>query len=60
MTIGFTYIILYFNMLNIGYNFRECVNFIFRRIECYFSPIGFIILILSIYTKGDKKYGLYL
>ena len=60
MTIGFIYIILYLNILSIGYNFSYYVNFISRRIECYFSIIGFIILNLSIYIKGDKKYGLYL
>lgn len=60
MTIGFVYIILYLNILSIGYNFSYYVNFITRRIECYFSIIGFIILNLSIYIKGEKKYGLYL
>ena len=60
MTIGFVYIILYLNILSIGYNFSYYVNFISRRIECYFSIIGFIILNLSIYIKGAKKNGLYL
>ena len=60
MTIGFVYMILYLNILSIGYNFSYYVNFISRRIECYFSVIGVIILNLSIYIKGDKKYGLYL
>lgn len=60
MTIGFVYIILYLNILSIGYNFSYYVNFISRRVECYFTIIGFIILNLSIYIKGDKKYGLYL
>ena len=60
MTIGFVYIILYLNILSVGYNFSYYVNFISRRIECYFTIIGFIILNLSIYIKGDKKYGLYL
>ena len=60
MTIGFVYIILYLNILSIGYNFSYYVNFISRRIECYFTVIGFIILNLSMYIKGDKRYGLYL
>lgn len=60
MTLGFVYIILYLNLLNIGYNFSYYVNFIVRRVECYFTIIGFIILNLSIYIKGEKKYGLYL
>ena len=60
MTVGFVYIILYLNILSIGYNFSYYVNFISRRVECYFVVIGFIILNLSIYIKGDKHYGLYL
>ena len=60
MTLGFVYIILYLNLINIGYNFSYYVNYIIRRVECYFTIIGFIILNLSMYIKGDKKYGLYL
>lgn len=60
MTIGFVYIILYLNILIIEYNFSYCVQFISRRIECYFTIIGFIILNLSVYIKGDKNYGIYL
>lgn len=60
MTIGFVYLILYLNMLSAGYNFSYYVNFISRRFECYFPILGFIILNLSIYIKGDKRYGLYL
>ena len=36
-------------------NFLEYVNFIIRRVECYFSIIGFIIIILSIALKGDYR-----
>lgn len=60
MVVGFTYIILYLNLLAVGYNFLEYVNFIFSRVECYFVLIGLIILILSIFIKGDKEYELYL
>ena len=60
MTLGFTYIILYLNLITIGYNFFEYVNFIIRRFECYFCLVGLIIMNLSMYIKGDKKYGLYL
>lgn len=60
MVVGFTYVILYLNLMSIGYNFYEYVNFIFSRIECYFVVIGLIILILSIFIKGEKEYELYL
>ena len=60
MTLGFVYLILYLNLINTGYNFSDYVNFIIRRVECYYVIIGFIILNLSLYIKGDKKHGLYL
>ncbi len=60
MTLGFVYLILYLNLINTGYNFSDYVNFIIRRVECYYVIIGFIILNLSLYLKGDKKHGLYL
>lgn len=55
MVIGFTYLILYLNLLTIGYNFNQYVNFIIRRIECYYSLIGFVIILLTIFIKGDAK-----
>ena len=55
MVIGCSFIILYLNLTTMGYNFFEYVNFIIRRVECYFSIIGFIIMILSITLKGDYR-----
>ena len=60
MVIGFSFIILYLNLLTIGYNFKFYVNFITRRIECYNALIGFIIVLLTIIIKGDKKHELHL
>ena len=53
-TIGFMYIIVYLNLISIGYNFLEYVNFIIRRIECLNAPIGIILMIISI-TIGGKN-----
>ena len=53
--IGFSYIILYLNLMSIGYNFSQYVNFIIRRVECYYSVIGIVIMILSMMIKGDKN-----
>lgn len=58
--IGCSFIILYLNLTTIGYNFVNYVNFITRRIECYFSIIGIVIMTLSICIKGDKKDEFYL
>lgn len=60
MVVGFTYIILYLNLFSVGYNFLEYVNFIFSRTECYFVLVGLIILILSMFIKGEIEYELYL
>ena len=58
--IGFSFIILYLNLTTIGYNLINYVNFISRRVECYYSIVGLIIMMLSIWIKGDKKDELYL
>lgn len=60
MVIGFTFILLYLNLLTIGYNFSFYVNFIIRRIECYYTVIGFAIILLTLTIKGDKKHELHL
>lgn len=60
MTIGMTSIILYLNLLVIGYNFLEYVNFIIRRVEFFFIIIGFIMTTLSIYIPTRGKYELHL
>lgn len=53
--IGFMYIIIYLNLLTIGYNLSEYVNFIIRRIECWNSIIGIIIIVITlIKPKGDN------
>ena len=54
--IGLLYIITYLNLLTIGYNLNDYVNFIIRRIECWYAIIGFIILMLSIFIgKGESN-----
>ncbi len=58
--IGFIYIISYLNLLTIGYNFYEYVNFIIRRVECMYAPIGIIMIILTIMLPGGTHYELHL
>ncbi len=60
MVIGWTYIILYMNLMNVGYNFIDYVNFIIKRIECYYSVIGLMIIILTFLIKGEKIYELHI
>jgi hypothetical protein len=53
--IGFVYIISYLNLMAIGYNFLEYVNFICRKFECLIAPIGLFITFLTIYIpKGEE------
>ena len=50
-TIGFMYIILYLNYIEIGYSFLEYLKFILKRFECWLAIIGFILIIISIFKK---------
>ena len=54
-TIGFIFIISYLNIMTIGYNFIEYVNFIIRRPECLIGPIGLLMTFLSIYIQGKNE-----
>jgi len=58
--IGSVYIISYLNLMTIGYNFSEYVKFITRRIECLYAPIGLLLIILTIFISGGKKYELHI
>lgn len=51
--IGCSFIILYLNLMTMGYNFSNYVNFIIRSPICYFSIIGIITIILSLIIKGE-------
>lgn len=53
-SIGLSFIIIYLNLLNMGYNFREYVQFIISKWECMIIFIGILIIFLSIYRKGTK------
>lgn len=51
--IGFVYIIMYLNLITIGYNFLEYVNFIIRRFECLNAIFGILIMFFSL-PKEEK------
>lgn len=53
--IGFVFIIGYLNLLTVGYNFIQYVNFIIRRIECLYALIGVLIMFITIYYPGGNK-----
>lgn len=55
MVIGFADIIMYSNLMTIGYNFTEYVHFIISKFECWYSIIGLFIIILTIYIPRRKE-----
>lgn len=58
--IGSMYIISYLNLITIGYNFLEYVNFICSRVECIYALIGIILIILTIFIPGGNKSELHI
>ena len=53
--VGFIFIISYLNLIPLGYNFLEYVNFIIRRIECLNAIIGIILMIIAIFIGGKNE-----
>ena len=53
--IGCIYIIMYMNLMTIGYTFNEYVNFIIRRFECYLAVIGFVLITIVVFTGGKYE-----
>jgi len=58
--LGFTYIITYLNLMTIGYNFLEYVNFIIRQFECWCAGVGILIMSLVLILPGGKYSELHL
>lgn len=58
--VGLMYMILYLNLLPIGYTWLEYLKFLFSRIECIIGFIGFIILTVTIFYKGEKSNDIYI
>lgn len=54
MTIGFSYIIIYINLLTFGYSLSEFLIYIVSRYECYLVLIGLLIILLTLFRKGKK------
>lgn len=52
--VGFSYMIIYLNLLSLGYNFLEYAKFISRRIECLNAIIGIVLMLIILFTKGGK------
>lgn len=57
-SISLTLIILYLNIISLGYSFFDFLNFIIRKWELYLLFIGIILMILAF--RKDKKNDIYL
>ena len=55
LVISFSFMIMYFNVLSIGYNFSIIVNFICRSSSGYLGLLGFLMVLLSIIIKGENR-----
>lgn len=55
-----TFIILYLNLINMGYTFNNYVNFIIKRFECWNLVIGILFILISMIKRKEKKYDIYL
>lgn len=58
--IGSVYIISYLNLLTIGYNFLEYVNFISRQLECLYFILGLCLMLFTIFIPGGEKNEFYI
>lgn len=48
-------IIIYLNFLSAGVSWTEYFTFITGRIECYFFPIGILLMLIVIYIFPAKQ-----
>lgn len=60
MVAGCTYLVIYLNLLALGYTIGEYVSYILHRMECYFVILGFLILTYAIFGKGGINRDLHL
>ena len=52
---GVVFIVIYLNLLNMGYNFMEYVHFIIFNPECLIIFIGMFNIFLALKRKGNKN-----
>lgn len=52
--IGFMYIIMYLNYLEIGYSMYDYLKLILLAPECLLAPIGIIMISIVVFLKGGS------
>lgn len=53
--VGLSYIIIYLNLLVMGYTFWDYLDYIFGKFECLSFFIGYILILLLLFVKRRKK-----
>lgn len=53
--ISLSYVILYLNLLSLGYNFMDYVKFISKRVECLNVFVGVLIMVLTLINGGKDE-----
>jgi|GEM_PF-723279 len=59
MILGLFYTLGYLNLLTIGYNFCEYLEFIIKRYECMIFVVGLCLTIISFYIPWRDENGIY-
>lgn len=54
-SLGVLFIIIYLNLLNMGYNFLEYVHFIIVKPQCLIVILGVFNIYLALKGKGKKN-----
>ena len=57
-SLSLTFLLLYINVLNIGYSFLDFINFIIRKWELYLFFVGIILMVISL--RKEKNNDIYL
>lgn len=52
--IGFSYILIYLNLLVMGYSVKDYMYYIFSKIECIIFFIGYIAILIELYFRRRK------
>lgn len=50
MIIGFTYIIVYLNLLTMGFSLSDYLKYIFSHFECLFAIVGLVVDSIIIFS----------
>lgn len=53
-SLSLMFIIIYFNLINMGYSFLDFIFFIIKRFECLMIFLGIILIVISMKLKEGK------